>query len=152
MMAIRNSKAIKIIIDIFMTVFLTLSFIRWEDSHFAFHIIVGTGCALFFALHVYIHWKWLKNVTKSIHEGKLNKGLRWKYLIDVLLLVVWGIAITTGFLAIGYFTFGIEGMTVFSRLHATTSRIGLVLVAIHIFQHMPQIKSYLGIKNRPNMK
>ena len=138
----RNSRTTKIVVDILMTIFLILSFVRWEDSHFAFHAVVGAACALFFTLHVCIHWKWLKAVTKSFLGGKLNTALRGKYVIDILLLVVWGIAIATGFIAIGYFSFGIEGMAGFSRLHAATSRIGLVLVAIHVFQHMPQIKSY----------
>ena len=138
----RNSRTTKIVVDILMTIFLILSFVRWEDSHFAFHAVVGAACALFFTLHVCIHWKWLKAVTKSFLGGKLNTALRGKYVIDILLLVVWSIAIATGFIAIGYFSFGIEGMVGFSRLHAATSRIGLVLVAIHVFQHMPQIKSY----------
>jgi len=146
--AIGNSRTTKIIIDILMTIFLILSFMRWEDSNFVFHAIVGTGCALFFTLHVCIHWKWLKAITKSFLGGKLNTALRGKYAIDVLLLTIWGIAIATGFLATGYFSFGIEGMAGSSRLHAVTSRIGLVLVGIHVFQHIPQIKSYLGSKGK----
>ena len=138
-------KTIKIIVDILMTIFLILSFVRWEDSNFAFHAIVGTACALFFTIHTCIHWKWLKAVTKSLLNGKLNKALRWKYIVDVMLLVMWGIAIVTGFIAIGYFSFGIAEMAVFSRLHGITSRIGLVLVIIHIIQHLPQIKSYIRI-------
>ena len=145
-----HGKTIKIVVDLFMTIFLILSFIRWNgDSGFLFHAIVGTACALFFALHVCIHWKWIKAVTKSVFDGKLNQTLKWKYIINMLLLVIWGIAIATGFLAIGCFSAGIEAMYLFSRLHAVTARIGLGLVAIHIFQHLPQIKSYIGIKNKP---
>jgi len=143
-----NNRATKIIIDILMTIFLVLSFVRWEGSNFAFHAIVGTGCALFFSLHVLIHRKWLVAVTRTFLNGKLNKILKWKYVINVLLLVVWGIAIATGFLAIGYFSFEINGMAGFSRLHAATSRIGLMLVVIHVFQHLPQIKSYFGLNKR----
>jgi len=150
MKTLGNSRATKIIIDILMTIFLILSFMRWDDSNFAFHAIVGTGCTLFFILHVCIHRKWLKAVTKSFMSGKLNKPLKWKYAVDVLLLAIWGAAIVTGFIAIGYFSFGIEEMAVFSRLHGGTSRIGLVLIAVHVYQHIPQIKSYLGIKNKPN--
>ena len=141
MKSIGISRTTKIIVDILMTIFLILSFVRWEDSNFIFHAVVGTACAVFFTLHVCIHWKWLKAVTKSFMVGKLNTSLRGKYLIDVLLLVMWGIAIATGFIAVGYFSFGIEGLAMFSRLHAVTSRIGLVLVIIHVFQHIPQIKS-----------
>jgi len=145
MKAIGNSKTTKIIVDILMTIFLILSFIRWEDSHFAFHAIVGTACALFFTWHVCIHWKWLKAVTKLLINGKINKSLKGKYIIDMLLLIAWGITIATGFLAVGYFTFGIESMAVFSRLHAVSSRIGLAFVVVHVFQHVPQIKSYVKI-------
>ena len=147
-MKIRSSRTTKIVVDILMTVFLILSFVRWDDIHFAFHAIVGTACAVFFTLHVCIHWKWLRATTKSFLEGKLTKALKGKYMIDVLLLVVWGIAILTGFLAVGYFVGGVESMAGFSRLHAVTSRIGLVLAAIHAFQHLPQIKSYIGIENK----
>ena len=147
MKSIGNSKTTKIIIDIFMTIFLILSFVRWEDSNFIFHAVVGTVCSVFFTLHVCIHWKWLKAVTKSFMGRKLNTALKGKYLIDILLLTMWGVAIATGFIAIGYFSFGIESMAIFSKLHAVTSRIGLALVIIHILQHIPQIKSYMGIKN-----
>ena len=146
-----NSRTTKIIVDILMTIFLILSFIRWKDSNFAFHAIVGTACCVFFSMHVLIHRKWIKTVTKSFLRRKLNKALRGKYVINMLLFVVWGIAIITGFLAIGYFSAGIESMAVFGRLHAVTSRIGLVLVIIHIYQHLPQIKSYLGIRNKPKV-
>lgn len=65
---------------------------------------------------------------------------------DVSLLIIWVAAMGSGFLAVAYFTFDLEPMAVFSRIHAVSSRLGLVLVIIHIFQHMPQIKSYLGLK------
>ena len=147
MKLIGNSRNTKIIVDIFMTIFLILSFVRWSGAYgFIFHAIVGTACALFFTLHVCIHWKWIKAVTKSFFAGTLKEAIKWKYIINMLLLAIWGIALATGFLAIGYFSAGIESMAVFSRLHAVTSRIGLGLVVVHIYQHLPQIKSYIGIK------
>ncbi|MCL2856589.1 MAG: hypothetical protein FWE19_02535 [Oscillospiraceae bacterium] len=148
MRAIRSSRTAKIVVDVLMTIFLVLSFIRWEDSNFAFHAVVGSVCTLLFVLHICIHHKWIKAVTKSFLAGNLSPSLRWKYTIDILLLIVWGVAIVTGFLAIGYFSAGIEGMATFSRLHGVTSRIGLGLIVVHIFQHFPQIKSYLGIKSK----
>ena len=149
MKAKGSGRAIKIVVDIFMTLFLVLSFIRWDGSSgFVFHAIVGTACAIFFTIHICMHRKWLRAVTKSFLDGNMNQTLKWKYVIDVLLLLVWGIAIATGFLAIGYFVGGIEAMYVFSRIHAVTARIGLALIVIHFFQHLPQIKSYIGIKSK----
>ena len=131
-----------------MTIFLILSFVRWEASNFAFHAIVGVGCTLFFAMHIFIHRKWLKATTKSCLAGKLNKALRWKYIIDILLLVVWGISIGTGFIAIAPFLSETVGRSLWGGLHGVTARIGLALLVIHVVQHLPQIKSYIGIKKR----
>jgi len=143
-----NSRRAKIIVDILMTVFLILSFIRWERSNFVFHAIVGTGCTLFFAMHIFIHRKWIKAVTKSCFAGKLNKTLRWKYIIDILLLVVWGVSVVTGFVAIVPFLGEADGSSAWGGLHGLTARIGLVLIVVHVGQHLPQIKSYLGMKKR----
>jgi len=132
----------KIAIDILMTIFLCLSFVRWEDD-LTFHAIVGIGCTVFFAAHVFVHRKWIKAMTKNCLTGKLKKSLKWKYIVNMLLLIVWGISIITGILAIGSFVGGIEWMYVFSRIHAVTSRVGLGLVIIHIIQHWAQIKSYI---------
>ena len=141
-----NSKKTKITVDILMTISLTLSFIRWDNSNFAFHAAVGLLCALFFAMHVLIHRKWLRATTKSCLSGKLNKGLKWKYVINILLLAFWGVSIATGFIAIVPFMGDSEGVSTLGRLHGITARIGLGLVVIHIIQHLPQIKLYIGIK------
>ena len=147
-----NSRTTKIIVDILMTIFLILSFVRWEDSNFAFHAIVGIGCALFFTVHIFIHRKWIKAVTKSCFAGKLNKTLRGKYIINIILLAVWGVSIVTGFIAIvPFFRENYMGF-VWGRLHGITARIGLALIVIHIIQHLPQIKSYLGIKKRASIE
>ena len=51
MKLVGNSRSTKIIVDIFMTIFLVLSFVRWNgDSGFIFHAIVGAACTLFFYL------------------------------------------------------------------------------------------------------
>ena len=147
-----NSRRAKIIVDILMVIFLVLSFVRWEASSFAFHAIVGSACTLFFAMHIFIHRKWIKAVTKSCFAGKLNKALRWKYIIDMLLLVVWSVSILTGFIAIIPFLDEAAGISVWGRLHGITARIGLALVVVHVIQHLPQIKSYLGVKKGAKKK
>lgn len=148
----QNSRRTKIIVDILMTVFLILSFIRWDGVDGAiYHIVVGSACALFFAVHIFIHRKWIKAVTKSCFAGKLSKTLRGKYIVDILLLVVWGISIITGFFAIAPFFNDMSGSGI-GRLHGITARIGLGLVVVHIVQHIPQIKSYIGVGKRAKNK
>ena len=142
-----NSRRTKIVVDILMTIFLVLSFIRWDGIGGAiYHILVGSACALFFSLHTYIHRKWIKATTKSYFIGKLSKSLKGKYIVDILLLVVWGISILTGFIAIVPFFNEAEGGFGWGRFHGITARIGLVFIIIHVIQHIPQIKLYIGIK------
>ena len=146
-----NNQRTKITVDISMTVFIILSFIRWDGVGGAvYHIIVGTLCSVFFAFHIFIHRKWIKATTKSCFAGKLNKALRGKYIIDILLLVVWGISIITGFIAVFPFFNEVDGSFGWGRLHGITARIGLALIVVHAVQHIPQIKMYLGIKKKQN--
>ena len=132
----------KIVIDILMTIFLVLSFVRWDGDP-TFHFVVGIGCTVFFAAHVFVHRKWIKAVTKSCLAGKLKKSVAGKYIINMALLIMWTTSIVTGFLAIGSYVGDIEWMSVFSSIHGITARIGLGLVIIHIVQHWKQIKSYI---------
>jgi len=122
--------------------------VRWEAANFSFHAIVGIGCTLFFAMHIFIHRKWIKAVTKSCFAEKCNKSLRGKYIIDMSLLVVWGASLVTGFIAVAPFLGEAGGGSIWGSVHGITARIGLALIIIHIIQHVPQIKSYLGMKKR----
>jgi len=132
-----------------MTIFLILSFIRWDGvSGAIYHIVVGSACALFFSIHVYIHRKWIKATIKSCFAGKLSKALRGKFAVDILLILFWSISIITGFIAIVPFFNEREDGFRWGSFHGVTARIGLVFIIIHIIQHIPQIKSYLGVKKR----
>ena len=144
----RNRRT-KIIVNILMTNFLILSFIRWDGmGGVIYHIVVGSACALFFSAHIFIYKKWIKATTKSCFADKLSKALKGKYIIDILLLVVWSISIVTGFIAVvPFFRESVSGF-VQGRLNGLTARIGLVLIIIHVVQHIPQIKSYFGFKRR----
>lgn len=145
-----GGKTAKIAVDICMAIFLALSFVRWDGDP-AFHFAVGVACALFFAIHVCIHRKWLKAVTKNCFAGKLNKAAKGKYVVDVFLLAVWSIVIITGFLAIGSYVGGISRMHVFSRIHGISARLGLLLIVFHVIQHRSQIVSYFrGKASRQN--
>jgi hypothetical protein len=145
-----NSKRVKIIVDIFMTIFLVFSFIRWDGDPL-FHFIMGSLCVLFFIIHVNIHRKWLKAVTISFWKGKLNKTIKGKYIINILLLIVWSIVISTGILAIGPYMNGIE-RSVFGRIHGVFARLGLLLVIFHVIQHRSQIVSYFKNKTYANYR
>ena len=145
-----NNRKNKIIVDILMTIFVVLSFVRWEDeSGFIFHAIVGSVFALLAAAHLCLNRKWIASVTKSIIANKANKKIKQLYIADMILMVIWGTAVITGFLAIPSFVNDIESFYVFGRIHAVSSRIGAGVILIHIFQHTGQIRSYMGLKKKP---
>jgi len=144
-MTIRTAR---IVVDIFMTIFLVLSFVRWDAAAFAFHAVVGIVFSLLVVLHLFLNRKWLVSVWGSVKAGKVNEKVKRLFIVDMCLIIVWGIAIVTGFLAIPSFVFGNESFYVFGRLHGVSSRLGAVIVIIHIFQHLGQIRSYLGLKKR----
>ena len=145
-----SSRNAKITVDIFMTIFLILSFVRWSgDSGFLFHAIVGSVFTLLVALHLWLNRKWIVSVTKSMIARKVNQKTKRLYIVDMILILVWGVAIITGFLAIPAFVNGIESFYVFGRIHAVSSRIGAVVILVHIYQHLGHIRSYTGLKKKP---
>ena len=146
-----NNRKIKIAVDIFMTIFVVLSFVRWSGNDgFIFHAVVGSVFTLLVALHLFLNRKWIVSVTKSIIAKKANSKTKQLYIVDMILIVVWGVAIVTGFLAIPSLVNEIESFYVFSRIHSVSSRIGAVIILIHIYQHLGHIRSYMGLKKKPS--
>ena len=144
-----NNRKCKIIVDILMTIFVILSFVRWSgDSGFVFHVIVGSAFALLVTLHLFLNRKWVVSVTKSIIAKKANKKTKQLYIVDIILMVIWGIAIVTGFLAIPSFVNDLESFYVFGRIHAVSSRIGAAIILVHVYQHLGHIRSYIGLKKK----
>ena len=144
-----KTRKAKITVDILMTIFVVLSFIRWDgDSGFIFHAIAGSAFTLLVAAHLYLNRKWMVSATKSVVAGKANSKTKQLYVVDMILLVVWGIVIISGFLAIPSFVNDIEPFRLFSSIHAISSRIGAVVILIHIYQHLEHIRSYLGLKKK----
>jgi len=137
----------KILVNIGMLVFVILSFIRWDGDP-TFHIIVGTVCTLFFAFHIAIHRKWLTSITGKVAKRTANAKVTRLYVVDVLLLVTWGVAIITGFLAIPPYLSEIEGMSWLGRIHGVSSRIACIIAVVHIIQHSKQIRSYFKRRNK----
>ena len=142
---IMPSRTAKIIVDILMLLFIVLSLVRWEGSP-VFHIVVGSGCFLLFTIHVILNKKQLTALAKANKSGKLPSAAKLKYWINILLIVVWSVAIVSGFVAIGHYSGGIESLYATSRIHGISSRLGCLLILVHALQHHKQIISYFKRK------
>jgi len=128
-----------------MTIFFILSFATYyamDDAIIPFHAVVGSICAVLFVIHVWINRQWLVSVGKNRKTGKVTKKTAWVYRIDIALIIVWGICILSAIPAVIYYVGGVESLLLFRNIHSITSTIGLILVIVHVIQHMRQIKSY----------
>jgi len=140
-----KSKNSKIAVNIILLLSFILALISWKDN-LTIHIIGGIAFALISTYHVFLNRKWLLSVSKTFKAGKPSKRMKWQYIIDLLLVVVWSITILSGLLTIGLAVRENEDLLVFSRFHNISSKLGCFLIIVHIFQHRKQISSYFKRK------
>lgn len=130
----------KVIVDI-----IKVYFIRWEGETFI-AAIVGAFCALFFAIHLYSNRGWLASVADDLFSKKCSKRTRFLHTIDVLSIVAWTISSISGFLLAIAHAGEIEGLFMFARIYAISTRTAAYLVIIHIIKHLAQFILYLQSK------
>jgi len=139
----------KILVDILLVIFLVLSFVRWEGTNgFIFHTVVGSIFVILVLLHLWLNRNWIFAAYTAIREKRASKKVKQLFIVNLCLIVAWDITIISGFLAIPSFIYDIESFYVFSRIHAVASRIGAVLILVHIFQHLGHIRAYLGLNKK----
>ena len=144
-----TNRRTKILVDILLLIFIILSFIRWDGTNgFIFHATVGSVFVILVILHLWLNRNWIYASFTAIREKRAGKKLKQLFVVNLCLIVTWDVVIISGFLAIPSFIYDIESFYIFSRIHAVSSRIGAVLVLVHIFQHLGHIGSYLGLKKK----
>lgn len=132
-----NSRDLKIKIDVALVLTFIISLVTGNMS-VVIHCIVGSGFTLLYVIHIFLNKKWIIFIGKNIASKKVNRKLKTQFFIDILLMLVWSIAIFFGVLAM--INGNIEN---FSRLHRIFYIIGALLVFAHAAQHRKHIKSYL---------
>ena len=130
----------KVIVDI-----IKVYFIRWEGDTFI-AAFVGAFCALFFAVHLYRNRGWLASVADELFMKKSSKRTRFLHIIDILSIVAWTISSISGFLLAIAHTGEIDGLLMFARVYAISTRTAAYLVIIHIFKHLAQFVFFLKSK------
>ena len=127
----------KVLVDV-----IKVYFIRWEGDTFI-AALVGAFCALFFAVHLYRNRGWLASVADELLFNKSSRRTRLLHTIDVLSIAAWTVSSISGFLLAIAHTGEIEGLLMFSRIYAISTRTAAYLVIIHIIKHLAQFLSYL---------
>ena len=135
----RNRFA-KVLVDI-----VKVYFIRWEGDTFI-AAIVGAFCALFFAVHLYRNRGWLACVADELFAKKCSRRTRFLHIIDILSIIAWTISSISGFLLAIAHTGEIDGLLMFARVYAISTRTAAYLVIIHVIKHLAQFAFYLKAK------
>ena len=114
------------------------------------HELLGLAFTVALIVHLILHWSWVDSVTKTFfrklpHGSRLNYILNWLLFIDMLIAVITGFGISR---TLGL-DFGIprSALRDWQTLHVTSSRLTLILVALHVAVHWKWIiahaKKYL---------
>ncbi|WP_313180857.1 flavodoxin [Lacrimispora sp.] len=144
-----QSKTSRIIVDVFMLLFLILSLSGWVGKE-VFHYIAGSICFLLFAVHLYINRKWMSSVKKAYKTDKLEKSVKQRYRVNQFLIVTWTLTFISGILAMIGYIFEIKSLIALfgghHGLHVFFSRLGLVAIICHVIQHAKQIALYIKLK------
>jgi len=141
-----NNRNHKRAISIFLAIFFIASFGILFGMSIPLHMAVGGAAMILSTAHVFINRKMLSSIGKAHKSGKLNEKTKWQYRVDLLLILTWTVCIITGIL-IGFPAFiyslaGINDLFLFFVIHLFSAMLSLILVIVHIFQHVSHIKAY----------
>ena len=117
-------------------------FIRWEGDTFV-AALIGALCALFFAVHLYRNRGWLASAADELFAKKSNRRTRFLHAVDILSITAWTISSISGFLLAVAHTGGIDGLLMFARVYAISTRTAAYLVIVHIIKHTAQFVFYI---------
>jgi len=127
-------------ITILLAIFFVVPFAIFFGMPIPFHMGAGGIAAVLSIIHVCTSRKWLVSVRKARKTGKLTKDAKWRYRVDLLLIIVWGVCIFSGVL-IGFpgilFTLaGMEDLFLFFVTHLFFAVLSFMLGIVHAIQHV----------------
>ena len=137
----KNGKT-KIIVDILIFVILIIELIPTKIIPFYVHYVLGLIFTVFILVHIFLNRKWCITITKALISGKPNQKAKRQYRTDLLLLILWILITISGFSAMGYTMGAGEEFAIFKHIHVIFSRISVLVILIHLYQHKGQIRSY----------
>jgi hypothetical protein len=145
-----KTRTAKITVDMLMLLVLILELVPTEIIPAEIHFAAGLVFAALFAAHFLLNRKWVASVAKAFKAKKLNQKTKRQLVLDWSLLIVWSLAILTGMAAVEYVMDEAEQLIVFRHIHEALAILGTALIAVHLYQHKAQIRSYTKKKPRQN--
>lgn len=128
---------IKFALDLIMAVLFVLFFNKNVLGGLTFHEIAGLGFAAAYFTHIFLNWKWVKNVTMKLFDRKLSWKVRGSYALNLLLLITMSFIIISGILIsrVVFPNINIGNESWFKVTHISISFLVLALIGIHVGLH-----------------
>jgi len=115
-------------------------------------MFVGGMAAVLSIAHICVNRRWLSSVMRARKAGKLNTKTKWKCRVDLLLVLFWSVCMLSGVLigfpGILYALAGLEDLFLFFITHLLSAVLSLLLVIVHVVQHIGQIQAYFKKKTK----
>ena len=127
-------------LNLFLDIALALAFVVEMEVGFTgqrYHEYLGVGITVVFIVHIALHWRWIVQVTKQLIHRLLHlHESRFKYLVNVAVLIDLAFSVVTGILisnTLGFYL-PLDGQVyeILRYLHIGSSRLSLLLVGLHI--------------------
>ena len=128
---------IKFSLDLIMAVLFVLFFNKSVLGGLTFHEIAGIGFAVAYFTHIFLNWKWVKNVTMKLFDRKLSWKVRGSYVLNLLLLLTMSFIIISGILIsrVVFPNINVGNENWFKVTHISISFLVLALIGIHVGLH-----------------
>ncbi|PKG24782.1 DUF4405 domain-containing protein [Niallia nealsonii] len=128
---------IKFSLDLIMALLFVLFFNKQVLGGLTFHEIAGIGFAAAYFTHIFLNWKWVKNVTMKLFDRKLSWKVRGSYALNLLLLVFMSFIIISGIFIsrVVFPNINIGNERWFQMTHISISFLVLALIGVHVGLH-----------------
>ena len=146
----KTKKLVKIITNVILLVCFLLTYFL-NLTGLEFHQYLGLAAGVMLAVHIITHADWIKNVSKRFF-GKLNKRVRFYYLLDAFLLISIISITLTGVLISTWLTIDANYYQPIRLIHIMSSIIGLLLLIAKMAFHWKFFTLISRLINRSKQK
>jgi len=122
-------------------------YVYWHYFRHA-HIFMGMGLLPLIAIHIWQNWNWIKGMAK-IGVGKTFEA-KLKFYVIIILIFTWIIVGYSSLVVAASYLFGARSLWfIEDYIHPLSGRFAGILVIVHLFQNIKQIKRLATQKTNP---
>jgi len=135
-----KNDGLKILLNFLQIILIVAAILTWDRQQ-GVHVVIGVAFVLVSLVHINLFRKRLKLLGKVFGGKGLRGKMRRQYQVNLLLLLLWGVAIVSGLL--NFLLGGNEQELVYQHVHGMSTRVAALLTLVHGFMHSKQFGNYL---------